>query len=236
MVTQAPALECSSRAAVLARRIRLLVATTIGYNVVEALVALVAGGRASSTALVGFGLDSAIEVASTAAVAWQFCARDPAVRQAREHRSLRVVAWSFFALSACLAVESTRALTGGARAAESSIGLALAVASLLVMPVLSTAQRRTGRELGSASAVADSRQTLLCTGLSAVLLAGLGVNAVFGWGWADPAAGLVIAALALREGRSAWRGESCCAPAVPPGVATGPGRDSCPDGCCPSDT
>lgn len=218
---------------VLERRIRLLVAATISYNVVEAVVALLAGHRASSTALVGFGLDSVVEVSSAAAVAWQFSARDPAVREARERSALRVIALSFFALAAYVAVTSVAALVGARSAQESGVGLALAALSLVVMPVLSLTQRRTGRRLGSASAVADSKQTMLCTYLSAVLLVGLALNAWLGWGWADPAAGLVIAALAVAEGRRAWRGEGCCAPtAVTSGPATTgpgcPGAPSCP--------
>ncbi|WP_194822319.1 cation transporter [Micromonospora sp. S-DT3-3-22] len=197
------------RRAALTRRVRLFVAATITYNVVEAAVAITAGTLASSMALIGFGLDSVIEVASAAAVAWQFAGRDP---EARERTALRVIAGSFFALAAYVTVESVRALSGGADAEHSTVGLALAGLSLLVMPALSFAQRRAGRELGSRSAVADSRQTLLCTYLSAVLLVGLVVNSLFGWSWADPVAALVIAAVAVREGREAWRGDTCCAP------------------------
>lgn len=200
------------RADVLARRVRLLVGATITYNLIEAVVALTAGARASSTALVGFGLDSLIEVSSAAAVAWQFSARTAAARQDRERRALRVIAGSFFALAGYITLESARALAGGSDPSASRVGLVLAAVSLAVMPVLSLAQRRAGRELGSASAVADSHQTLLCTYLSAVLVVGLALNGLFGWGWADPLAGLVIAALAVAEGRQAWRGEGCCAP------------------------
>ncbi len=194
---------------VLTRRIRLLVAATIIYNVIEAAVALTAGGRASSTALIGFGLDSVIEVASAAAIAWQFSARDPA---ARERRALRFVAYSFFALALYVAADAILSLLGASGdARHSSVGIALAAISLAVMPVLSHAQRRTGRELGSLSAVADSKQTLLCTYLSAVLLVGLLLNSLLGWSWADPVAALVIAAIAVREGVNAWRGDLCCA-------------------------
>lgn len=191
----------------LTRRVRWLVAATITYNVVEAVVALAAGTAASSAALVGFGLDSGIEVASAATVAWQFSGRDP---QAREQAALRVIALSFFALAAYVTVGSVRAVLGGVEATPSAVGVALAAASLLIMPVLSFAQRRAGRELGSRSAVADSKQTLLCTWLSAVLLVGLLLNGLWGWAWADPVAALVIAAVAAREGREAWRGRLCC--------------------------
>ena len=196
-----------ARRAVLVRRVRLLVAATITYNVIEAIVALIAGTRASSTALVGFGLDSVIEVSSALAVAWQFSAADP---ERRERMALRVIAGSFLALAAYVTVESVRALAGGHQAEHSTVGLVLAAVSLAVMPTLSVLQRRAGRRLGSASAVADSKQTLLCTYLSAVLLAGLAANSLLGWWWADPAAALVIAGIATREGIQSWRGEGCC--------------------------
>ncbi|MFI6328617.1 cation transporter [Micromonospora chersina] len=218
----------AARRALLARRVRLLVAATITYNVVEAVVAITAGAAASSTALIGFGLDSVIEVSSAAAVAWQFAGRDP---EAREKVALRIIAVSFFALAAYVTVESVRALAGGGEAGHSTVGLVLAALSLLVMPVLSHAQRRAGRELGSRSAVADSRQTLLCTYLSAVLLVGLGLNSLFGWSWADPLAALVIAAVAVKEGREAWRGDACCATPAP--RAAGADACGCGPGCSP---
>ena len=197
----------SERATVLVRRVRLLVATTIGYNLLEAAVALTAGALASSTALIGFGLDSLIEVSSADAVAWQFSGADP---QRRERAALRVIALSFFALAGYVGVESVRALAGAGEAAPSRVGILLAAVSLLVMPLLSRAQRRAGRELGSRSAVADSKQTLLCSYLSGVLLVGLLLNELFGWSWADPVAALAIAGVAVREGREAWRGHRCC--------------------------
>ncbi|WP_432514677.1 cation diffusion facilitator family transporter [Kineococcus sp. SYSU DK001] len=231
-----PAGPAAPRREVLTRRVRLLVAATITWNVAEAAVALGAGHRAGSAALIGFGLDSLVEVSSAAAVAWQFSARDEARRAAREHLALRIVACSFFALAAYVGVESLRALLGPGEAGPSTVGIVLAALSLAVMPFLSLAQRRAGRELGSATAVADSRQTLLCTYLSAVLLAGLLLNAVAGWSWADPVAGLGIAVIAVKEGWSAWRGEGCCAPAarpVPPGdPGAGTGSCGCGDACC----
>lgn len=208
------------------RRVRIFVAATITYNVIEAVIALSEGARVSSTALIGFGLDSVIEVSSAAAVAWQFSAKDP---ETRENAALRVIAFSFFALAAYVTVESIRSLAGFGEARHSTIGIFLAAVSLVIMPVLSWAQRRAGRELGSASAVADSKQTLLCTYLSAVLLVGLLVNTLFGWSWADPIAALVIAAIAVREGMNAWKGEPCCAPALTSGSADA-ADDEC--GCC----
>ena len=196
-----------TRRATLEGRIRLLVGATITYNVIEAVVALTEGTRVSSSALIGFGLDSVVEISSAAAVAWQFSAKDP---ETREKAALRFIAFSFFALAAYVAVDAVLSLLGLGEAQPSLIGIVLAAASLLVMPVLSLAQRRTGRELGSSSAVADSKQTLLCTYLSAVLLAGLVLNSLWGWSWADPVAAIGIAAIAVREGVNAWRGDPCC--------------------------
>ncbi|OKI74137.1 cation transporter [Micromonospora sp. CB01531] len=228
---QTPAGPSPARRAVLARRVRLLVAATITYNVVEAVVAISAGTIASSTALIGFGLDSVIEVSSAAAVAWQFAGRDP---EAREKTTLRIIAVSFLALAAYVTVESVRALLGGADADHSPVGLVLAALSLAVMPGLSYAQRRAGRELGSRTAVADSKQTLLCTYLSAVLLVGLALNSLLGWSWADPVAALVIAAVAVKEGREAWRGDTCCAvPGAAAFAAAAPAEDGDACGCRP---
>ncbi|WP_433258359.1 cation transporter [Streptosporangium sp. CA-135522] len=220
-------LPAPDRRALLRRRIRLLVAATITYNVIEAAVAITAGTVASSAALIGFGLDSIVEVASSAAVAWQFSATD---HEKREKTALRVIAISFFALAAYVTVDAIRALLGVGEAAPSTRGLILAALSLVIMPFLSYAQRRAGRELGSASAVADSKQTLLCTYLSAVLLVGLALNSLFGWSGADPIAALVIAAVAVKEGREAWRGDTCCV--VPTAIGT-PEQSGqhCEDGC-----
>lgn len=223
-----PAGPTAQRRTVLARRIRLLVAATITYNIIEAVVAITAGATANSTALIGFGLDSVIEVSSAAVVAWQFAGRDP---EAREKTALRIIAISFFALATYVTVESVRALLGNGEAGHSTVGLGLAALSLAIMPGLSYAQRRAGRELGFRTAVADSRQTLLCTYLSAVLLVGLGLNSVFGWSWADPIAALVIAAVAAKEGRDAWRGDTCCAPQLSRASAP-PAADGCTDDCC----
>lgn len=206
-----PALD-DERRRQLSSRIRWFVAATISYNVIEAIVAISAGRAADSTALIGFGLDSVIEVASAAAVAWQFAGRDP---EAREKIALRIIALSFFGLAAYVTVDAIRSLLGVGEAQHSTVGIVLAAVSLVIMPILSYGQRRAGRELGSLSAVADSKQTLLCTYLSAVLLVGLVLNSLFGWAWADPIAGLVIAAIAVKEGIDAWKGDACCAPVSP---------------------
>jgi Co/Zn/Cd efflux system component len=228
-----------ARRAVLARRIRLFAAATITYNVIEAAAALWAGGAADSSALIGFGLDSVIEVASAVALSWQFAAKDP---ERREQLTLRIIAVSFFALAAFVAVDAVRSLLGAGEPRHSPAGILIAALSLGIMPVLSWLQRRTGRELGSRTAVADSKQTLLCTYLSAVLLAGLLLNSTLGWWWADAGAALVIAGIAVREGLNAWRGEACCTVphnAVPHNAvpdATGPDAvwpgERATDGCC----
>ncbi|WP_035776259.1 cation transporter [Arthrobacter sp. H5] len=197
------------RQAILSRRIRLFVAATIIYNVIEAVVALAAGTIASSSALIAFGLDSIVEVLSAAAVAWQFAAPDP---ERRERTALRLIAFSFFGLALFVTIDALRGLFGAGQPDHSPVGITLAAVSLAVMPVLSWAQRRAGRELGSHSAVADSKQTLLCSYLSAVLLVGLVLNSTLGWAWADPLAALAIAAVAVKEGVAAWKGDSCCAP------------------------
>jgi divalent metal cation (Fe/Co/Zn/Cd) transporter len=206
----------------LGRRAQLLAAASVGYNLVEGVVAVTAGALAGSVALIGFGLDSVVEMSSGLVILWQF--RHP-VPESRERLALRLIGLSFFALAGYVAVESARSLIAAGDPVPSPVGIGLAAVSLLVMPVLSWAQRRTGRALGSGSVVADSTQTLLCTYLSAVLLVGLLLNALFGWAWADAVAGLIIAAVAVKEGVAAWRGESCgCRPA-----ADGTG---CQDDCC----
>ncbi len=217
----------SARRRVLGRRARLLALTSVTYNVLEAAVAITAGAAAGSVALVGFGLDSTVEVASGLIIVWQFSHRLP---EEREQRALRMLAVSFFALAGYVGIQSIRALFGVSDPDPSRVGIALAAVSLVVMPVLSWAQRRTGRQLGSRAVVADGTQTLLCTYLSAVLWVGLVLNATLGWSWADPVAGLVIAVVAAREGLQAWRGEACCDP--PPGLDVGEGE---PDEACGCD-
>jgi divalent metal cation (Fe/Co/Zn/Cd) transporter len=215
----------AERRQLLSRRIRLFVAATITYNVVEAAIALTEGARVSSIALIGFGLDSVIEVSSAAAVAWQFAGKDP---EAREKVALRIIAFSFFGLALYVTIDAIRSLFGIGEAQHSIVGITLAAISLLVMPVLSWAQRRAGRELGSFSAVADSKQTLLCTYLSAVLLVGLLLNSLFGWSWADPIAAMVIAAIAVKEGINAWKGDTCCP--APVNAKNAAATDNCE--CC----
>jgi divalent metal cation (Fe/Co/Zn/Cd) transporter len=232
----------SDRAEVLRRRVRWIVGATIAYNAGEAVIAIGAGAAASSSALIGFGLDSIVEVLSAAAVAWQFAGRRH--HADREHVALRVIAFSFFALAALVTFHAVRTLTGADEPEHSTVGIALAAVSVAVMPGLAWFERRTGHELGSASVVADSKQLLLCSYLSFVLLAGLLLNSMFGLTWADPIAALVIAAVAVREGREALQGDSCCTPVsvllADPDADTGSGcgcsdsEGGCADGCCPA--
>lgn len=190
----------------LRQRGRLLAWLTIMWNVVEGLVALVSGIAAGSLALIGFGLDSFIEVFAGSVVLWQL----RGVEEDRERRALRLIALSFFALAGYVVVEAVRDLAVHNRAGESAVGIGLAIVSLAVMPALAWAKRRTGRQLGNPVIVADATETALCSYLSAILLAGLVLNATVGWWWADPLAAVGIAALAAREGREAWRGDTCC--------------------------
>ncbi len=232
----APVLSSQERAR-LGRHAQLLAAASVSYNAIEAVIAITAGVIAGSVALVGFGLDSIVEVSSGLIILWQFRHRIP---ESREQQALRLMAFSFFALAAYVSFESVRALLGDHNPNPSPVGIGLALASLIVMPFLSWAQRRTGKALGSNAVVADSTQTLLCTYLSAVLLVGLVLNATLGWSWADPVAGLLIAAVAVKEGREAWRGEGCCSPisgganhGEDDACGCGPG---CTDACCTPQT
>ena len=199
----APALT-DERRAQLHRRVRFIVFFTITWNVIEAAIALSAGTVASSAALIGFGLDSVIEVASAAAIAWQFTRKDP---ERWEKATVRVIGVAFFALAAYVAVDAILALTGVRAPEHSPVGIGIAIASLIVMPVLAWFEFRTGRELRSKSVQADAKQLLLCIYLSGTVLIGLVLNGLFGWAWADSIAALVVAGLAIREGIEAWRGD-----------------------------
>jgi divalent metal cation (Fe/Co/Zn/Cd) transporter len=201
--------ERTDRVETLRRRIRWIVAATIAYNVIEAVVAISSGVASSSVALVGFGLDSVIEVLSAAAVAWQFTRKDP---ERYEKPTLRVIALSFFLLAAYVTVSAVLSLAGAVEPRHSTVGLILTAASVVIMPVLSLVEYRTGRELGSATAIADSRQTLICSLLSAAVLVGLALNSLFGWAWTDSVAALVIVVFAVREGIEVWRGDTCATP------------------------
>ena len=190
-----------------------LTVATIGWNTIEAAVAIWGGLLAGSIALVGFGLDSVIEVSSALVIAWRLSRQgtDHASNERAERRAVRLIALSFFAIAVYVTVDSVRALTGlRNEPAPSGLGLAITALSLVVMPSLAFAKRRVARRLGSVALKADAAETQLCTYLSAVVLFGLAANAWLGWWWMDALAGLVVAALAVREGREAWiSGELC---------------------------
>jgi divalent metal cation (Fe/Co/Zn/Cd) transporter len=179
---------------------------TMAWMVAEAAVAITAGVLASSIVLIGFGLDSVIEFFAAIIVVWQL--RGEVAGQQRETRAVRLIAVTFFALAAYLAAESIHDLVTRARPGESIAGLAVAAAALIVMPVLAVAKRRTGQAMGNRTLVTESAETFFCAYTSAAALAGVGLNTMLGWWWADPAAALVIAALAVKEGLEAWHDDS----------------------------
>ena len=179
---------------------------SMAWMTAEAAVAVTAGVLASSIALVGFGLDSVIEFFAAAVVVWQL--RGEEEGQERQTRAVRLIGVTFFALALYLAVEGIRDLVTHARPGQSAAGLAVAAAALVVMPALAVAKRRTGRALGNRTLVADSAETAFCAFTSAATLLGVGLNTWLGWWWADPAAALLIAVLAVREGLEAWEDEA----------------------------
>ena len=189
------------------RRGRRLEYFTLGWNMVEAGVAIGAGWLASSIALVGFGVDSLIESTSGAILLWRLAA--PAHDESRERLALRLVGVSFFLLAAYICFEAVKSLLAAELPKASVPGIMLAAVSLIVMPLLARAKRRVAANLSSHALVADSRQTDICAYLSAILLGGLALNALFEWWWADPIAALIMVPIILREGFEAWRGEVC---------------------------
>jgi len=189
------------------RRGRRLEYFTLGWNILEAIVGIGAGWLAGSIALVGFGVDSLIECTSGAVLLWRLAS--PANDESRERLARKLVGVSFFLLAAYVCFEAVKALVAGESPESSVTGIVLAILSLIVMPLLARAKRRVAADLGSHALVADSRQTDLCAYLSAVLLGGLALNALFGWWWSDPVAALIMVPIIAREGFEAWRGEHC---------------------------
>lgn len=179
------------------------------WHVIEFAIAIGAGIAAGSIALVAFGLDSAIEALAGLVIVWRFGVRR-VDSEVAERRAQQLVAASFFVLAAYVAFESLRDLVGGGRPGTSWIGIGLAAVTAPTMPLLARAKRRVGQAIGSSATVSDGSQNMICAYLSVALLAGLLANALAGWWWADPAAALVIAAVAVREGRESWRGDHCC--------------------------
>jgi divalent metal cation (Fe/Co/Zn/Cd) transporter len=204
----APALPASERAR-LEGRARVLAWGGIAWHVVEFAIALVAGIAAGSIALIGFGADSLVEAAAGFVVLWLFTGNRVGSHRA-ERRAQQLIAASFFLLASYVAVESVRTLVGGHHPEASWVGIGLAAVTAPTMPLLAAAKRRVGQKLHSSATVKEAAQSQLCAYLSVALLVGLLLNAVAGLWWADPVTGLVIAAVALREGRESWRGEGCC--------------------------
>jgi divalent metal cation (Fe/Co/Zn/Cd) transporter len=208
----------------LVRRAKLLAWLGVGWHGVEAAIAVGAGIVAGSIALVGFGADSLVESLAGIILLWRFAAARAASESA-ERRAQKLIGLSFYLIAAYVGFEAVRNLLTGERPETSWVGIGLAAFTLATMPPLASAKARVGERLGSSATRSEGRQNMLCAYLSAALLAGLGANALLGLWWADPITALVIAGVAIREGRESWRGESCCtAP-----IATG---DNCEDDCC----
>jgi divalent metal cation (Fe/Co/Zn/Cd) transporter len=211
----------------LATRARTLSWLSLAWMTVEGGVALAAGVVASSVALVGFGLDSAIEGFASVIIVWRFTGHRMFSGRA-EQRAQKLVAVQFFLLAPYVAIESARALIGGEHPDESWVGIGLAVSSVVLMPMLGIAKQRLADQLGSAATKGEGRQNMLCAYLAGALLLGLLGNALIGAWWLDPGVGLLIAAVAVKEGRDAWRGEGCCV-ADPLAAAA---AERCEDDCC----
>jgi divalent metal cation (Fe/Co/Zn/Cd) transporter len=209
------------------RRIKLLSWLSLAWMTVEGGVAITAGVLASSIALVGFGLDSVIEGLASVIVIWRFTG-DRVFSHAAEERAQRLVAVSFFLLAPYVAVESARTLIEGDHAGTSALGIALAIGSLIFMPMLGIAKERLADRVGSAATKGEGRQNMLCAYLAAALLVGLLGNAALGAWWLDPLVGLLIAVVAVREGFESWRGEGCCVGSPLDGIVAA----DCDDDCC----
>jgi divalent metal cation (Fe/Co/Zn/Cd) transporter len=192
-----------------ARKAKWLSWASLAYMAVEGMVAIVAGLVAGSIALIGFGIDSAIEGFASVIIVWRFTG-SRTLSHAAENRAQKLVAIQFFILAPYVGIESVRALIEGHHADESLVGIALAASSVVVMPWLGRAKQRIGSRIGSSATASEGKQNLLCAYLAGALLIGLLGNALFGAWWLDPIVGLLIAALAISESREAWRGDACC--------------------------
>ena len=207
----------------LIRRAKALSWLSLAYMTVEGAVGITAAILAGSVALLGFGLDSAIEGLASIIVIWRFTG-SRRLSELAEQRAQRLVAITFFLLAPYIAQDAIRALIGGEHPSTSWLGIGLSISSIIVMPLLGKAKQRLGERLGSGATAGEGAQNMLCAYLAAGVLTGLALNAALGWWWADPTVALGIAALALHEGRETWRGEGCCAaPAIP---------GDCHDDCC----
>jgi divalent metal cation (Fe/Co/Zn/Cd) transporter len=214
----------------LVRRAKQLAWLGIGWHGIEAAVAIGAGLAAGSIALIGFGADSLIESVAGVVLIWRFAASRASSEEA-ERRAQKLIALSFYLLAAYVGFEAIRNLLTGERPDASWVGIGLAAVTLVTMPPLAIAKGRIGEKLGSSATKSEGQQNMLCAYLSVALLVGLGANALFGLWWADPITALLIAGVAVKEGRESWRGESCCTTPVIPG-AEAHKEDCCDDGCC----
>ena len=223
----APAAQPTEDRERLVRRAKTLAWIGVGWHGIEASIAVGAGVAAGSIALIGFGADSLIEAFAGFIVLWRF-ASARSTSAAAERRAQQLIAISFYVLAGYVAFEAIRSLAASDRPDASWVGIGLCAFTLATMPPLATAKARVAEALGSSATKSESRQTMLCAYLSAALLVGLGLNALAGWWWADPVTALLIAAVAVKEGRDSWRGDACCT--VPP-LAVG-ASDACADDCC----
>jgi divalent metal cation (Fe/Co/Zn/Cd) transporter len=213
----------------LARRVKLLSWLSLAWMTVEGVVAIAAGVVAGSIALIGFGLDSAIEGLASVIIIWRFTG-GRVFSSTAERRAQKLVAVQFFLLAPYVGVESIRTLLGGEHADVSPVGIALAAGSVVLMPLLGIAKQRLADQMGSVATRGEGRQNMLCAYLAGALLVGLLGNALVGAWWLDPAVGLLIAGVAVREGLESWRGEGCCVSSPLDGV--GFSDDDCDDDCC----
>jgi len=215
----------------LVRRAKQLAWLGVGWHGVEAAIAIGAGLVAGSIALIGFGADSLIESFAGFILLWRFAA-SRVTSEVAERRAQKLIAISFYVIAAYVGFEAVRSLLTGDHPEASWLGIGLAAITLVTMPPLATAKGRIGEKLGSSATKSEGQQNMLCAYLSAALLVGLGANALFGLWWADPVTALVIAGVAVKEGRESWRGDSCCT--APIAVADGEAHedDCCDDDCC----
>jgi divalent metal cation (Fe/Co/Zn/Cd) transporter len=215
----------------LVRRAKQLAWLGVGWHGVEAAIAIGAGLVAGSIALIGFGADSLIESFAGFILLWRFAA-SRVTSEGAERRAQKLIAISFYVIAAYVGFEAVRSLLTGDRPEASWVGIGLAALTLVTMPPLAIAKGKIGEKLGSSATKSEGQQNMLCAYLSAALLVGLGANALFGLWWADPVTALVIAGVAVKEGRESWRGDSCCT--APIAVADGGAHedDCCDDDCC----
>ena len=213
----------------LVRRAKLLAWVGVGWHGIEAAIGVGAGLAAGSIALIGFGADSLVESAAGVILLWRFAASRAASEEA-ERRAQKLIALSFYLIALYVGFEAIHTLLAAERPEASLVGIGLSIVTLLSMPPLAMRKGRIGEKLGSSATKSEGQQNMLCAYLSGALLVGLGANALFGLWWADPITALLVAGVAVKEGREAWRGESCCAGPVVSSSSCE--EDRCEDDCC----